>query len=74
MELDETKEFVDKWMRLVEEKVLDIFEHEAIQLDEEIRENLSEKRVRNIKFMFQNKSKLLMSNPSLLSLICRIIF
>ncbi|CAF3991498.1 unnamed protein product [Rotaria sp. Silwood1] len=71
---EEAKEFAKKWMRSVEENVIEILKNETIELDKHMIENLSKKRLHNIQSMFEMKSKLIVSNPLLLSLICTYIF
>ncbi|CAF4000236.1 unnamed protein product, partial [Rotaria sp. Silwood1] len=74
MNHEQAKEFINKWMTQVEKCILDDLLNEGIQIDEETVKILSKKRNTTVKAMFKNRSELLMSNPSLLSLFCTFIF
>ncbi|UJR11874.1 hypothetical protein I4U23_016053 [Adineta vaga] len=67
---EESKMFVQQWMIQVEKGIVDVLINEGIQIDEELIENISKKRTHIIKNMFENNFEYLLSNPSLLSLIC----
>jgi hypothetical protein len=67
-------EFAKKWRTQVERSVLDILVKEKVKVNEKTVENLWKKRCDAVEAMFEGDSELLMSNPSLLSLISTIIF
>ena len=71
---NEAMEFVNNWMVQVEKGIFDSLLNEGIKLDGETMEILSTKRNNVVKAMFENSSQLLLSNPSLLVLICTFIF
>jgi hypothetical protein len=61
-------------MTQITEGVLDVLKDEKIKFDEKKVETLSNTRYHAVGAMFESKSKLLVSNPSLLFLICTFIF
>lgn len=74
MNHSQAKEFVKEWMTQVEKSVYSLLENGGINLSEEIVRTLSNRRSEAVEAMFENESELLMSNPSLLSLICTSTF
>ncbi|CAF0813651.1 unnamed protein product [Adineta steineri] len=68
------KEFVNKWMIQVKKSISDVLRNEGIKIDGEKIGNASKKRENTVQKLFENSSELLVSNPSLLSLICTLIF
>ncbi|CAF3607673.1 unnamed protein product [Rotaria socialis] len=73
MDYNETKEFVKRWLSQIDKAVLEISLDEGINLDRELVEILSKKRYNVLKALLKNSSDLV-SNPSLLSLICTFTF
>ncbi|CAF4316966.1 unnamed protein product [Rotaria sp. Silwood2] len=73
MNYNETKEFVKKWLFEVDKSLFKILLNEGINLDGELVKVLSKRRYNVLKALLKNSSELL-SNPSLLSLICKFNF
>ncbi|CAF4318306.1 unnamed protein product, partial [Rotaria sordida] len=73
MNYNEAKEFVKKWLSQIEKSILEILLNEGINLDRKLMKVLSKRRYNIVKVLLENSSELL-SNPSLLSLICTFIF
>ncbi|CAF3857852.1 unnamed protein product, partial [Rotaria sp. Silwood1] len=73
MNYNETKEFVKKWLFEVDKSLFKILLNEGINLDRELVKVLSKRRYNVLKALLKNSSELL-SNPSLLSLICKFTF
>ncbi|CAF3135146.1 unnamed protein product [Rotaria sp. Silwood2] len=73
MNYNETKEFMKKWLFKVDKSLFKILLNEGINLDGELVKVLSKRRYNVLKALLKNSSELL-SNPSLLSLICKFTF
>ncbi|CAF1025354.1 unnamed protein product [Adineta ricciae] len=74
MDDKEAKEFAQKWMSQVEKFVDEILLNEQISLDQQTMKILSEKRRNTLESMFEKCSDRFLLNPSLLNLLCTIIF
>jgi hypothetical protein len=74
MDHTEAKQYAHDWMSQVEKAVLGILSNEGFELDRGTITALAQRRLDALERMFKNDLHLLMSNPSLLSLICTFIF
>ena len=74
MSHDEVKKFVHEWMARVNQGVVEVLSNEGIQLNEELIKTLMNKLHNGIHAMLEKDSVLLMSNPFLLSIICKALF
>ena len=74
MNRDEVKRFADEWMARVNQGVVEVLSNKGIQLNKGLIETLMKKVGNGIRVMLEKDSVFLMSNPFLLSVICKALF
>ncbi|UJR08059.1 hypothetical protein I4U23_012336 [Adineta vaga] len=70
---NDAKKFVKEWTSLIQKSVVRILIDEEIEIDLKTIENITKTQNNSIETLFENGSQLLLSNPSLLSLISMMI-